>query len=103
MGEVEQRHTGEVSRLMEAIASVETSERQLLKARAVLEARVAELEAAVEAGRQQAAADAEAARLEAAAAAAAAHTQLQQQVGARGGAWPQNTAADHNVCITACA
>jgi hypothetical protein len=52
VAELEARQAGEMSRLKDAIAGQEKSERQLLKARAVLEARGGELEAALEAARQ---------------------------------------------------
>ena len=85
---MEQRHGGEVSRLKDAIATLEKSERTLLKARAVLEARVADLEAALEAAQRQAASEAESVQLAVGAAVASATTQLQQQVGQGcGGAW----------------
>ena len=78
--ELEARQAGEVSRLKDAIAGLEKGERQLLKARALLEARGLELEAALDAARQEAAAEAEASRLAVATAVAAANTDLQQQV-----------------------
>lgn len=66
--------------LREAIESLECSERALLKTRAVLEARVQELEAALAAARAETAAAADATQLAVASALAGAHTQLQQEV-----------------------
>lgn len=70
-----------MSRLKDAIASLEKSERQLLKARAVLEARVEELGAELERAVQSAAAAAQSTQLAVDGAVAAATTQLQCQVG----------------------
>lgn len=83
-GDVEQRHAGEVARLKDAISTLEKSERQLLKARAVLEARVEELGAELEGARRQAAAAAQSTQLAVEGAVAAATTQLQCQVSERG-------------------
>lgn len=96
LGEAEQRHGGKVGRLKDAIASLEKSERQLLKARAVLGTRVEELEAALAAAEHQAAAAAEASQLAVATAVAAAHTQLQQRV--RWG-WGVLVGAAHSFCM----
>lgn len=79
-GEQQQRQAGEVARLKDAIATLERSERQLLKARAVAEAQAAEAQAALGAAQAQAADTAHATGLVVATAVAAAHAQLQQQV-----------------------
>lgn len=82
--EADQRHANEVCRLKDAIATLEKSERQLLKARAVLEARVDELGAEVEGAQRQAAAAAQSTQLAVDRAVAAATTELQCQVGGLG-------------------
>lgn len=82
--EADQRHANEVCRLKDAIATLEKSERQLLKARAVLEARVEELGAEVEGAQRQAAAAAQSTQLAVDGAVAAATTELQCQVGGSG-------------------
>ena len=79
--EADQRHANKVCRLKDAIATLEKAERQLLKAWAVLEARVEELGAEVEGAQRQAAAAAQSTQLAVDGAVAAATTELQCQVG----------------------
>lgn len=78
--EREAQHRGEAGRLRDAIASLELSERQLLKTRAVLEAQVEELAAALQGARREAADATEGVQLAVGTAVAAAHIELQAQV-----------------------